>query len=89
MKNKTMVDINRWFECKYDNPDKKGKYLLMIGLVNRMAGHTNTGIIEAYWDGKTWVVSNRNYVFFKWKYIRPGEIDKYPNFEKNNRHIDL
>lgn len=70
-----MVDINRWYECKYDKPNKKGRYLLMVGLRNKAAGFTEIGVIESYWNGHAWGVKDR-YVQLKWKYMKPGEIEK-------------
>lgn len=83
-----MVDINRWYRCSVENPEKKGKYLLLVGIPNRRAGYTDLGVIEAVWNGKTWNVDER-YSLCQWKYKKPGEIDKYPNFEDNLRRNSL
>lgn len=83
-----MVDITKWYECIKEQPTKKGKYLLMVGVRDRLAGHTNTGIIEAFWNGQAWDV-RPSYVTFKWKYIKPGEKDKYPDFERNGKKTVL
>lgn len=83
-----MTDINRWYECKYENPKKKGKYLLMVGIRNKIAGYTELGIIESFWNGYEWGVKD-SFVVCKWKYMKPGELDKYPNFEKNLRRVSL
>ena len=81
-----MVDTNRWYNCADENPKKKGKYLLMVGNRNRAAGYTELGIMESFWNGYTWGI-NDSYVVCKWKHMKPGEIDKYPDFEKNSRRI--
>lgn len=83
-----MVDLNRWYECRYEKPKNKGKYLLLVGITDKVTGYSNIGVIEAWWNGKTWNVKD-NYSRIKWKYMRPGEINKYPDFEKNNQKIKL
>ena len=79
-----MVDMKRWYKCTDQNPKQKGKYLLMVGVRSKVAGHTVIGVIEAYWTGREWDVDN-SYALFQWKHIKPGEINKYPDFEKNRR----
>lgn len=83
-----MIDINRWYVCNELQPKRKGKYLLMVGIRNQTSGHTDIGIIESYWNGHVWN-ANDLYIRYKWKYIQPGDIKKYPDFEKNNRRVNL
>lgn len=83
-----MVDINRWYYCKDRKPEKRGVYLLMVSIANRKAGFSNIGIIKAYWNGKAWNIEDK-YSACQWKYMKPGEIDKYPDFMKNNIKIEL
>lgn len=83
-----MIDINRWYECRYEKPKKRGKYLLLVGIRNKQTGHTDIGVIESFWNGQSWATKD-SYALLKWKYIKPGEIDKYPDFEKNNRRISI
>lgn len=77
-----MVDINRWFECITEQPSKKGKYLLMVGLKDRTSGCYELGVVESFWNGKNWDV-HPLYSRCKWKYRKPGEIEKYPDFNNN------
>lgn len=79
-----MVDIKRWYNFINEKPNKKGKYLVLVGLPNKMAGYTELGIVESVWNGNRWDV-DPNYIICKWKYKKPGEIDKYPDFNKNVR----
>ena len=79
-----MVDMKRWYKCADQNPKQKGIYLLMVGVRSKIAGHTIIGVVEAEWTGQKWNI-NDNYATFQWKYRKPGEINKYPDFEKNRR----
>lgn len=83
-----MVDINRWYDSKLESPKNKGKYLLLVSVADRLTGHSNIGVIESLWNGKAWSIKEE-YRVIKWKYSRPGEINKYPDFERNNQKIRL
>lgn len=83
-----MANLNTWNDCRNIKPKKKGTYLLMVGVRNSYIGYTEIGIIDAFWNGIDWGV-NEKYALFKWKKACPGEIDKYPDFETNNRRRDL
>lgn len=76
-----MIDINKWYTCKSESPKKKGKYLLLVGTRTKSAIHTDIGIVEAHWNGKIWEVDSE-YSKIKWKYIKPGEIDSYPDYSE-------
>lgn len=88
MESITMVDLNRWYECRTEKPKNKGKYLLLVCVPDRLSGHSNIGVIESWWNGKTWDIKEE-YRTMRWKYTRPGEINKYPDFVKNNQKIRL
>jgi len=83
-----MVDISRWYECVNEDPKKRGKYLLLVGLRDKQSGATNIGIIESFWNGHAWDCKEE-YIPMKWRYNKPNEICKYPDFEKNNRRVKL
>lgn len=77
-----------WYDCKNKKPTKKGMYLLMVGSRNSYVGYTELGVIEAFWNGTEWGV-NDTYALFKWRHYSSGEINRYPDFETNNRRRDL
>lgn len=85
---KIMLDINRWFMCNEEQPKNKGRYLLMVGIRDKQSGYLNIGIIESNWNGHEWAVAD-NHICYKWKYMKPDEIKKYPDFIKNNRRVKL
>lgn len=84
-----MVDIKTWYSCRFNRPSKKGKYLLMVGRRHKTAGHTETGVIESYWNGHNWSLSDNRLIPMQWKYIQPNELEKYPDFMKNSRRVKI
>ena len=83
-----MVDLNRWFELVYDKPQKKGSYLLLVGIRKGKGSYTEMGVVKSYWNGKVWDI-REDYIPMKWKYAKQGELEKYPDFNLNNRRRQL
>ena len=69
-----LVDINKWHKAN-DNPKKKGRYLLMIGV--RQLGHLNISVTECNWNKKNGWNLPEGVVSMKWKYITEADKKKY------------
>lgn len=83
-----MKDIDRWKICSNEEPPRRGRYLLLVGKPIGNAGYFQTGVIECLWNGKVWDTIE-DFAKISWKYIKPGDIDKYPDFEKTIRRPKL
>lgn len=82
-----MVDINRLYKCKDQNPKKKGEYMLIASKKSVIGNWHTLYTFNADWNGHKWNIPD-NYKPVEWKFLRPEDIEKYGPMEINKEGED-